>query len=92
MDKIIIYTLCALILVLLWRIRTLTRLLREEEQRGWEKRQVDRRAAEKEAKQLRAELAAMRADRDKYRKIAYGMDKARLRLVDEKKGRKEAQG
>lgn len=88
MDKIIICTLCALILVLLWRIRTLTRLRREEEQRSWEKRQEVRRAAEKEVKKLRTELAAMRAERDKYRKIAYGMDRARLRLVEEKKGKR----
>ena len=91
MDKIIIYTLCALNLVLLWRIRTLNRLLREEEQRGWEKRQKVRRDAEEEIKQVRAELAATRADRDKYRKIAYGMDRARRRLVEEKKGKREAQ-
>ena len=91
MDKIIIYTLCALILVLLWRIRVLTRLRREEEQRSWEMRQEVRKAAEKEVKKARAELAAMRADRDKYRKIAYGMDRARLRLVEEKKGKREAQ-
>ena len=91
MDKIIIYTLCALILVLLWRIRVLTRLRREEEQRSWEMRQEVRKAAEKEGKKARAELAAMRADRDKYRKIAYGMDRARLRLVEEKKGKREAQ-
>ena len=91
MDKIIIFTLCALILVLTWRVLFLQRQLREEEQRGWEKRQKDHKAAEKELKKVRAELDAMRADRDKYRKIAYGLDRARLRLVDEKKGKRGAQ-
>ena len=91
MDKIIIGTLCALILVLTLRILHLQRLLREEEQRGWEKRQKDRRAAEEEVKKLRAELNTIRAERDKYRKIAYGIDKARLRLVDEKKGKRGTQ-
>lgn len=65
--------------------------LRYELQCAGEQRKRLRNAARKQADEadaaiavVQAELAAMTADRDKYRKIAYGIDAERIRLVKEK--------